>query len=154
MLRVRTTLPCILAIAMVPCLIAGCGSSPKDVAVEGSKRPNLILISIDTLRADFLGCYGYDRPTSPSIDRFAAQGVLFEDVTAPSPWTPPSHASMLTGLYPSHHGLKPKDTTMMRDAIRADKRTLGRGPSSAGLPDGRVCSRQSAAVWQRFRARL
>lgn len=69
------------------------------------RTPNLILISIDTLRADHLGCYGYDRPTSPVLDQFAAEGVLFEDVTSPSPWTLPAHASLLTGVYPFRHGM-------------------------------------------------
>jgi Sulfatase len=65
---------------------------------------NLILISIDTLRADHLGCYGYHRPTSPNVDRMAAEGVLFRNAVASSPWTLPSHASMLTGLDPARHG--------------------------------------------------
>jgi arylsulfatase A-like enzyme len=64
---------------------------------------NLILISIDTLRADRLGCYGYDRDTSPNVDRLAREGVLFRDMVASSCWTLPSHASMLSGLYPSRH---------------------------------------------------
>jgi arylsulfatase A-like enzyme len=68
-----------------------------------------VLISIDTLRPDHLGCYGYERPTSPAIDALAARGVLFEDVSAPSPWTLPSHASLLTGLYPRRHGLESHD---------------------------------------------
>jgi len=73
-------------------------------------RPrNVLLISIDTLRSDMLGCYGYDRPTSPNLDRLAAEGALFLDVTSTSPWTLPSHASLLTGLYPTHHGLKSHD---------------------------------------------
>ena len=66
---------------------------------------NVILISIDTLRADHLGCYGYRAPTSPSVDRMAREGVLFRDVVASSPWTLPSHASMFTGLDPARHGL-------------------------------------------------
>ncbi len=65
----------------------------------------IILISIDTLRADRLGAYGYARPTSPVLDAFAADGVLFARCSASSPWTPPSHTSMLTGLYPSRHGV-------------------------------------------------
>jgi arylsulfatase A-like enzyme len=71
--------------------------------------PNVILVSIDTLRADHLGCYGYARPTSPALDRLAGEGVAFTDVSAPSPWTRPSHASLLTGLYPSRHGVKTAD---------------------------------------------
>ncbi|SPD73137.1 hypothetical protein PITCH_A1700013 [uncultured Desulfobacterium sp.] len=68
-------------------------------------KPNVILISLDTLRADHLGCYGYKRSTSPAIDSLALQGILFEDVTAPAPWTLPSHASLLTGRYPSKNGV-------------------------------------------------
>ncbi len=66
--------------------------------------PNIILVSIDTLRADHLASYGYHRHTSPNLDRLAKQGVLFRQMIAPSSWTLPSHASMLTGLYPHHHG--------------------------------------------------
>jgi arylsulfatase A-like enzyme len=72
-----------------------------------SARPaprNLIVISVDTLRPDHLGCYGGQRPTSPHIDALASAGVLFEDALATSPWTLPSHGSLLTGLYPSRHG--------------------------------------------------
>ncbi len=71
-----------------------------------SKKPNIILISIDTLRADHLGCYGYPRPTSPTLDKLASEGLLFENFMATSPWTLPSHGSMLTGLYPNRIGLK------------------------------------------------
>ena len=76
------------------------------------KKPNLIIISIDTLRADHIGCYGYQRPTSPAIDKFASEALLFEDVMSTSPWTLPAHGSLLTGLYPNRHGLKSYDNTM------------------------------------------
>jgi arylsulfatase A-like enzyme len=59
---------------------------------------NLVLISIDSLRADRLGCYGAERDTSPALDAFATQGTLFETVMAPAPWTLPSHVTLLTGL--------------------------------------------------------
>ena len=73
----------------------------------GPPRPAVtILLSIDTLRPDHLGCYGYGRETSPTVDRIAARGVVFDDVMSPSPWTLPAHGSLLTGLYPSRHGLK------------------------------------------------
>jgi arylsulfatase A-like enzyme len=67
---------------------------------------NVILISLDTLRADHVGCYGYSRPTTPVIDELAARGVVFERAIANSPWTLPSHASMLTGFRPRHHGVR------------------------------------------------
>lgn len=66
---------------------------------------NIVLISIDTLRADHLSCYGYKRPTTPNIDRIAANGARFRNAYSTAVWTPPAHASMLTGLYPSQHGV-------------------------------------------------
>ena len=69
--------------------------------------PNLVLISIDTLRADRLGAYGYDLPTSPALDRrLAGEGVTFENVLSQSPKTTPSHMTMLTSLYPCEHGIE------------------------------------------------
>jgi arylsulfatase A-like enzyme len=65
---------------------------------------NIILISIDTLRADHLGCYNYPRDTSPSVDKFREDAILFRRCTAQSSSTLTSHASILTSLIPSHHG--------------------------------------------------
>ncbi len=66
--------------------------------------PNLVVVSVDTLRADHLGCYGYPRPTSPEIDRFRRDAALFEQAIAQAPSTLPSHASLLTSLVPQRHG--------------------------------------------------
>ena len=67
------------------------------------KQPNIILISIDTLRADHVSSYGYHRNTTPNLDRLAEEGVRFTNAYSTAVWTPPAHASMLTGLYPSMH---------------------------------------------------
>jgi len=64
---------------------------------------NVILVSLDTLRPDHLGCYGYGRPTSPNLDELARESAFFNRAYAPSPWTLPSHVSMLTGLKTAHH---------------------------------------------------
>jgi arylsulfatase A-like enzyme len=81
------------------------GPSSADALELGSTLPRVVLlISIDTLRADHLGIYGYPRPTSPVIDGLGREGVVFEDANSTSPWTLPAHASMLTGLYPNRHG--------------------------------------------------
>ena len=78
----------------------GCGRARSEHA------PKLaILISIDTLRADHLGCYGYDRPTSPNLDAFARDAVVFENARSTAPWTLPAHGALLTGRYPSRLGL-------------------------------------------------
>ena len=64
-------------------------------------KPNIILISADSLRANHLGCYGYALPTSPNIDNFACQGDLFERTFAPAIPTQPSHTTIFTGQHPS-----------------------------------------------------
>ncbi len=78
------------------------GGRPRQGAEGGGW--DVILISLDTLRADRLGCYGYPRPTSPNLDRLADGGVRFAAAVAQSPWTRPSHWSMFNGLYPASHG--------------------------------------------------
>lgn len=68
------------------------------------ERPdNVLLIVVDTLRADHLSAYGYDRPTSPHLERWATKGLVFERALAPSPWTLPTFGSVLTGLWPAQH---------------------------------------------------
>jgi len=76
--------------------------------------PNIVLLSVDTLRADHLGCYGYEHNTSPAIDRFAREGLVFEDCTCEVPLTNPSFGAMLSSLYPrmtgtTRNGLKMPD---------------------------------------------
>jgi len=67
-------------------------------------NPNIILISMDTVRADHLSCYGYHKETTPHLDTFAQESVVFKNAYAPSPWTLPSHASIFTGMYSARHG--------------------------------------------------
>ncbi|MHC4820455.1 MAG: sulfatase-like hydrolase/transferase [Planctomycetota bacterium] len=71
-----------------------------------TRGANVVLITIDTTRADHLGCYGYGAASTPALDSLAAEGVLFEDAAASSPVTLPSHATILTGLHPPRHGLR------------------------------------------------
>ncbi len=70
-----------------------------------SETPNVLLIVMDAVRPDHLSCYGYGRPTTPCLESLAARGVVFDRAFAPAPWTPPSHASLFTGTYPSRHGV-------------------------------------------------
>jgi choline-sulfatase len=80
------------------------GDAPAPPA-GGGAPPNLIIYLVDTLRADRLGCYGHPRGVSPRIDRFAAGATLFENARANAPWTLPSVASVMTGLWPPAHGV-------------------------------------------------
>ena len=84
---------------------AACGSGDPEESADNSL--SVVLVSIDTLRADHLGCYGYDRPTTPNIDSFAAEGVLFEQCVNTGGGTLPVHLSMLTSLAPAVHGVFP-----------------------------------------------
>lgn len=105
-----------------------------------SDRPNLILISIDTLRADHLGCYGYNRNTSPNIDRFAEDNVLFKNTIAQSSWTLPSHMSMLTGLYPSRHGVLSSRKKLGDEHLTLGEILQNAGYQTVAMTDGAYMS--------------
>ncbi len=79
-------------------------AAPSDS--DQPQRPHVLLITVDTLRADHLSSYGYHLRTSPNMDRLAAEGVLFERAYCPIPMTGPSHFSMFTGRYPQEHGAR------------------------------------------------
>ncbi|WP_433629039.1 sulfatase [Halomicrococcus sp. NG-SE-24] len=65
---------------------------------------NVVFVVMDTVRKSHLSVYGYDRPTTPGLERFAEEATVFEQAVAPAPWTLPVHASLFTGMYPSEHG--------------------------------------------------
>jgi arylsulfatase A-like enzyme len=92
------------ALAIVFLAAASAAAAQPESEFAQTRSANVILISLDTLRADHLGVYGYQRNTSPNIDAFANESVVFEKAIAPSSWTLPSHASVFTGLAPSEHG--------------------------------------------------
>lgn len=73
------------------------------IGCSPSRPQNVILVVVDTLRADHLGLYGYERNTSPQLDEWATRGLVFEQALAPSPWTLPTFGSILTGLLPAQH---------------------------------------------------
>lgn len=75
-----------------------------------TKRPNLILMVLDTTRADHLGVYGYERDTSPHLDKLGRENHLYSYAVTAAPWTPPSVATFFTGLYPSAHGVMPPNS--------------------------------------------
>jgi arylsulfatase A-like enzyme len=82
-----------------------CADAGEGERGDAPPRRSLILVSIDTLRADRLGAYGYGRETSPTLDALARRGVRFETVIAESAWTLPSHMTLFTGLPPTLHGV-------------------------------------------------
>ncbi len=108
---------------------ASCGPDPVDglartaapseisvaPAVIPPHRPNVVILVMDTTRADRCSAFGYERPTTPALEAIAAEGVAFEAAWAPSSWTLPTHASILTGLLPERHGATISDVgTLVR----------------------------------------
>ncbi len=101
-------------------------------SAETTDLPHVILIGLDTVRADHLGCYGNDHVRTPHLDRFAESAVLFEDCLSTSSWTFPSFASMFTGLLPDRHGaiggphnrLDPRAKTLAQILSAAGYRTV------------------------------
>ena len=113
------------AVGLALLLSAACQKS-KDSKQEIA-RPDIVVITIDTLRADHLGCYGFEPAQTPHIDRLADDGVLVEHAIAPTPITLPSHASIFTGLYPPAHGVRdngryrlPEDVTTLAERLKAE----------------------------------
>jgi len=103
-----------LSIAVLVCVhfaLSACAGGAAD-------HRSVVLITVDTLRADRLGCYGFDAQTSPNLDALAAGGVLFERAVAASGVTAPSHASIMTSLYARRHSIGPRNgSTRLLDEI-------------------------------------
>ncbi len=93
--------PVILTFCIIM-ITAMCGCSPD---TPQKKIKNVLLISMDTTRADHLSCYGFDKKTTPAIDAFADEAVLFKNAFSTNPITMPAHSSMLTGTIPPYHGV-------------------------------------------------
>jgi arylsulfatase A-like enzyme len=126
-----------LAVAVVAVVLWGIARGTRPA--NPKERPDILLISIDTLRADRLGCFGYRDAQTPHIDRLADEGVVFESATAPVPITLPSHASMLTGLIPPEHGVRLNSGYRLPESIRTLAEVLNEngyqtGGFIAGLP--------------------
>jgi len=119
------------------------------------KDANLVLISVDTLRADHVGSYGYPRDTTPFLDRLAESGVRFTNAIASSHWTAPSHATLLTGLYNRAHGVRdyPVPAKLPAAIETLAERLTAAGWKTAGFVGGRYVNArygldQGFATWE------
>ena len=102
--------------------ISACATAPPPTAptalIEEGRRPErVVLITIDTLRADYVGCYGSKSSRTPTLDRLAANGVRFATAISPTPMTMPSHTSLMTGLDPTLHGVHSNAKFRLNDGI-------------------------------------
>jgi choline-sulfatase len=96
----------------------------KSWAQRGIEKPNVLLITLDTTRADHLGAYGYADAETPNIDALAQRGVLFAQATSPAPLTLPAHSSIMTGTYPTYHGVRVNGNTALSPAQTTIAETL------------------------------
>jgi arylsulfatase A-like enzyme len=98
--------------------------------------PNVLLVSIDSLRSDHLHSYGYKRETSPTIDSLAADGARFKTVVSPTSWTLPAHLTLLTSLPPEEHGVTDDETRLREDAVFLSEVLWDKGYTTAGFVSG------------------
>jgi choline-sulfatase len=112
-------------------------------------KPNVLLISIDTLRADHLGCYGYTGKT-PAMDSLASQSVLFETAISQVPLTLPSHCTILTGLYPDQHGVRNNENFVLSAKVKTLAESFQENGYSTGAFVGSFSLDSSFGIQQGF----
>ena len=121
-----------LTLALILC----CSQAFSASAPRGKNRPNIVLVTMDTLRADHLGCYGYTEIKTPALDALAGDGLLYQNAFAQVPLTWPSHTAIMTGTYPFHNGVQ--DFT--GQPLAPSFRTLAEALASHGYATGAVVS--------------
>jgi len=131
----RAAILLLILLAIPACRSEGPDSSVERIEVLTPAR-GIILISIDTLRADRLGAYGYPLDTSPNFDGLAREGVLFERAIAQYPSTLTSHMSLFTGFYPQEHGVLPPSTVLAESIETFPERFHAAGFKTAGHTEG------------------
>ena len=131
-LRLRRTATLLACLALLSCSKVTGRQSHTDDPAAACKRCNVVLVSMDTVRADHLGVYGYGKDTSPNIDRLARNSVIFEDAISQAAWTLPAHASMFTGLQPAELGLTAYPSLHSPRIIPATVPTLASAFQAAG----------------------
>jgi arylsulfatase A-like enzyme len=132
----RSVMLALAAIAGAAAFRALRAPAPAPLPVTGivstpGRLPDVLIIILDTVRADHVSAYGYHRPTTPSIDRLAAEGALFSRASSTATWTVPAHASLFTGHYPSTHGTDAERMQLPRESVTLAELAAARGYRTA-----------------------
>ncbi len=106
------------------------GQTRQPATAQATAQPNVIFIVVDALRADHVSAYGYERPTTPRLDAFMAEGVRFAEATSPSSWTFPSNVTMFTGRMPQR--IRMNDWGSFNAVIPSEEMTLGQAMKNGG----------------------
>ncbi len=129
--------------AISKCNVILCGAILSIcVCANAAERPNIVLITVDTLRADHCPAYGHANQTAPALQRLASAGALFEMAHAPTSETAPSHASIFTGLYPVSHGLVKNGLSLSQEHETLAETLLANGYQTAGFVSSFVLNRK------------
>ena len=120
----------VLAIGVGPTFRSGASSG---VHADAQPAPNILLITLDTVRADRIGAYGYKGASTPTLDRLAAEGVRFADATSASPLTAPAHTAMLTGHYPGRFAIRNNAAAAVPDSAVTLAEALAMRPEHLSL---------------------
>jgi len=128
------TRPAAAALAALLAAAAGIALACSAPPPEPPGDPNVVLVSIDTLRADHMSLYGYARPTTPNLEALAREAVVFDAFFNAGGGTPPSHASLFTSLYPQVHGVD-RDTPLAGHETTLAELLHARGYKTAGFTD-------------------
>lgn len=132
--RVDVLLPMVMRAAVDEAEMAGKASTGEATPEDGeSVPPDVIIYLIDTLRADHLGVYGYGRPTSPRIDRFAEGATVFTNAQAQSSWTRTGVTSLMTGMLPQAHGVNRRDEALAPEITTLAEAFKAQGYTTLGF---------------------
>jgi arylsulfatase A-like enzyme len=126
---------------LVVLLVAACGGDSQQPAA-GARRPNVLLVVLDTARPDYFSCYGHPHPTTPRIDRLAAEGVRYDRAYSTDFWTLPAHASLLTGLYPTEAGATAETNYLPARVVTLAEHLRRHGYSTGAVVDNPWISRE------------
>ena len=140
-----------VGLLMLPC----CRSGSQDGgtlagASQAGRRPNIIFLTVDTLRADHMALYGYVRNTMPAIEAFAKTAIVFDNAVVSRGATRPSYASMMTGLYPFHHGLHGNDAVVHDDLTMLAEVLKTAGYYTAGFVSNPIIAGKFSGLDQGF----
>ena len=124
-----------VAMTVLALIVLASQETRSAASTQPLNGPNVVLVTFDTTRADYIGCYGKQDAHTPTWDRFASEGILFADATAQANVTGPSHTTMLTGRYPPEHG-----AVSNGEPLRNDVRAVSELLSSAGWSTGAFVS--------------
>ena len=153
-MKIRRTCYCALVLAL-PIAVACCRSSKEPDALskqvgDAPPRANIILLTVDTLRADHMELYGYPRRTMPAVSAFAQTAVIFDNAVVPRGTTRPSYASMLTGLYPARHGVRANGVVLHEDNVTLPEMLKAAGYHTAAFVSNGTLKKAVSGLGQGF----